>query len=455
MKIKILITIWGLDYIELFFNYCLPSLDLKNYEEENEFEFLVYTQEKDIDIIDKRLKNKNKKIKKINQTAFELYTPIEIQSKILSFEASKNSDVLFILPPDTIWSKNFLKYAISDLKNGKHALFVHYARINYDKNSDINYLKMSTNKNGYDLYQQVIPHISELHKCHSIDTKYPTKWPEYYFSQNNEVQVARIIIKEPIFITSNIKLDKNNHVLNANENSCRLFGNTKDVFSVSLTGIEKDKDWYQNLGYLNPEFVSEWLKVYNNNETQLSFFKNQNIIWDFENSDKEQIAYCQLKLDKFSQAIDNYQAKEKLLINEMLPKHLLDKKIKTNKILRENQYWEYYSDVKINSKNKNNSKKIIIIYSRGNESIIESNYEITIIPVKSAIVEISLMPNNFIDGKYFIKLPRNNKRKKIKNLNLLHKLNKIFDFKSKLKNTYTYIKKLKRKIYSDSYIEIQ
>ena len=380
---------------------------------------------------------------------------------------------------------------------------------------------MSRNKNGYDLYQKVIPHISELHKCHSIDTEYPTKWPEYYFSQKDEVQVARINIKEPLFITSNVELDKNNHVLNVDEDSCRLYGHTKDVFSVSLTGIEKDNDWYQNRGLISPQLVSDWLDVYRKNKKQLSFFRTKKVVWKLENSDEEKIKQCQLRIERFSQDVDKCQDIEKSL-SEILPARLVSRYrdsikkvfqgdetslfdhnpvylcstksqnieyfineydfskekydcilkitngtitlydnlkmvgVGENKTLREDKFWQYYSFMKINSfdKDTSNNRRHLMIFSRGDESIVDSNSEIYILPIKSDTVEFSLRPSNYIDGEYWVKLPKGSKRRKLRNKNIVYKLNRLFNIKIKLKIIYNKLKMIKRKVNSNSYMKI-
>jgi hypothetical protein len=256
-NMQIVCVVWGSDYISIFKNFCLTSLEFKKYL--NDFHWIIYTRVEDVP----NLVDLSFEIRLIDESLFNnLNTPIVIQSTVLAkHQKQSTSKFIWYLPPDTVWSKGAIEKIKIDLAQDPGAIYMYYCRV--DAQEALKALSaVGALHDANQLYEINKNHIHKIHKSHNINAQYSTKWPEYYWVGDDSLQIAKVVASVPLIINMECKLDSNNQIIEYQKAKIIMYGGTDTIFCLSLTPEQKDCDWYENYSHLLPSKVANWCLTY-------------------------------------------------------------------------------------------------------------------------------------------------------------------------------------------------
>lgn len=133
MKVKIVLPVWGTEYINLFFGYTLPSYLAKNnlteISKDNQVEVVIYTSRKDaLEISEKLLITKLSSISTIrvkilnDRVLKDVYRAYGKAHKKELNIAVKNQEAVYFLNADILLSDQFFPETLDRIKNGSRVV---------------------------------------------------------------------------------------------------------------------------------------------------------------------------------------------------------------------------------------------------------------------------------------------------------------------------------------------
>jgi len=275
-KLEIVTVVWGRSCIEIFLNYCLPSLG--KIADKDDVSLIIYTKAKDKNY----LSHLSAEIRLIDGQLFTTKSAIEIQSTVMKGHNKGRGQVnhTLFLAPDTIWSRGALELILFDISNGVDIAYIHYCRVLQDEILELTPLRL-LNRSPKELYKLALGYLSPIHNAHNLDSCYSSRWPEYYFTRENEVEVTKLVAKEPLVINWASELNEKNQISNLRRFDFKIYGGTDDVFCLSLTPKAKDQDWYETYSKLTSNKVANWSLRYATDPYN-NALEDRTVIWSTE-----------------------------------------------------------------------------------------------------------------------------------------------------------------------------
>jgi|GEM_PF-6580551 len=292
MGIQVVCVVWGEAYIKIFKNFCLASLEFEKYL--NDFHWVIYTRDSDVC----NFSDLNIEVRRIDDALFtNISSPIVIQSTVLAqHHRQSTSKFIWYLPPDTVWSKGAIERIKVDLNQDPDVIYMYYCRVN-TQDSLRALSAQGCLHSARELYELNRSYIHNIHKSHNINSKYSTKWPEYYWVGDDTIQVAKVVASVPLIINSSKRLDSNNQVIDYQSVKNVIYGGTDTIFCLSLTPKEKDYEWYENFSHLTPSKVANWSLIYGYAKPN-NPLEDELIHWVGAGGDEVPLTYASI-LDKF------------------------------------------------------------------------------------------------------------------------------------------------------------
>jgi len=268
-------AVWGREYIKVFLNYCLPSL---NISDEIDVKLIVHTRKSDLSYFDGLKKYlANFELKVISDSMFKGKTAIDIHTEI--WEETRLlycKEIIFNLAPDTIWSSGALSKILFDIESKRASLgYIHYLRVNQEDLLNDVEIKDLIGLRPQSLYAIGRKYSHQLHYCNATDAIQSSKWPEYVYENFGSKEVSKIFLKEPLFYEGYLSREMiNDQILRKN---VLFYGSTSDIFCLSLTPKKADVDWYMNRPEFSEDYISTWL--INFDEKIIRKFEECFVIW--------------------------------------------------------------------------------------------------------------------------------------------------------------------------------
>lgn len=279
--ITMVTAVWGDWHIDTLLRFNLNSLaspgNLPALSARHPIRFIIFTRASDLDSL--RNSKSISDISSILDIEFRLMGDQDLLDPITAHHkawarargaAIARGDLLFLLPPDVVWSHNAMEFVTNSLEQGCQSIFMTYLRV-----VETSFLlaletrRSKTNGNlaltGRELVHLALKHLHPLMASHMRNARFFTKHPEMLISPVSREGVSvRLLVREMfLFDPRVIELnDQSLPVAPPKDGKMVVATDSDDLFAVGLAEFGKDSAWHNVPRQADEIGIARWWLVY-------------------------------------------------------------------------------------------------------------------------------------------------------------------------------------------------
>jgi len=275
-------VVWGPWHTGVYLDANLPSLlapeNLPAFAKKHRVTYRILTSKRDIPRIEASPAFQRAR----SIVPFELVAcPVEDSSDPIAMhhqlwrrsiaEARNANAMILFVPPDVIWANGALGHVADLFEQGKRAVFMTYMRVVSETcipEARRRYLAAdgaTIEASSRDLVRLCFEHIHPLALTYLHDSPHFPIHPELIlWPVSGEGYLMRVLVRE-MFAYDPKLISLNQQALPANvpdPDLMHYINDSDDLFSLSLTPLTKDVNWYSGLQSLNPIKIGSWWLAY-------------------------------------------------------------------------------------------------------------------------------------------------------------------------------------------------